>query len=97
MKTLHKTILFLGMVALLLLLPIGAVAEDGEMQGPECFAIGMSAATIAHKCCGAELAKTEVTDRVADLFAPAPVPEQATSVVSQDGRSTLRLLCTLLC
>ena len=97
MKTLHKAIFFLGMVAVLLVLPMGVAAEDEEMQGPACVAIGTRGAAIAYSCSGAVQAQVQLTGTVVDAFRPVRVCEQVSSFVFQDGRSTLRFLCTLLC
>jgi hypothetical protein len=98
MNTILKTILFLGLAAALLFLPMSAAADENVLDPPT---VGLAAsATISLNSRGT--AQCPVHGISVATVVPRPVllretVERIATVVPNDGRSTLLSSCLLRC
>ena len=98
MKAFRKTILFLGIAVVLLGASPGAAAEDdNDVLTPACVTLTAGGAGISPKARGTVQARAQLPGT--DVVAPRPihVKGHASNFVFHDSRSTLRILCLLLC
>ena len=98
MNTVLKTILFLGLAAALLFMPMTAAA-DGNIQDPPSVALAASSA-ISLNSRGTADCPVHGTSAAAITPLPTPVHEswqRVAKVTVSDGRSTLRSSCLLRC
>ena len=100
MNAIHKTIVFLGVAAILLCVPLTAAAEFDDVQDPSTVTLAASLAPISLH------ARVPVRSRAGlpgtivvaqGSVALRHVIEHVSTFVSHDGRSNLRSLCLLRC
>ena|SRR5689334_18712987 len=100
MNALHKTIVFLGLAAILLCVPLTVGAEFDEAENPSTVTLATSLAPIslhAHVPVRNRAGLPGTIVVAQGSVALRYVAEHVSTFVSHDGRSNLRSLCLLRC
>ena len=100
MSASHKTIVFLGVAAILLCVPLTVGTEFDEAQNPSTVTLATSLAPIslhAHVPARNRAGLPGMIAVAQSSVALRDVIEHVSTFVSRDGRSNLRSLCLLRC
>jgi hypothetical protein len=100
MDAIRKMMIFLGLAAVLLCVPLAAVAEDDDIQIFPAVNSATSLAAASPSAPGTVRARGWLGGTTVAAPCPAPlsyVSEHASNFVLPDGRSHLRSFCLLRC